>query len=153
TCPTLSEAAGLAASPALRNRATLGGNLGQHTRCGYYRMTSFHCLRRGDHDCPVRLPSGVQETAGIFADMPCAGAHPPSLAAVLGSVGAAAVVVGEKGERRVAFDALWASVERGRRSDLALEPGEVIAHVEIPAISLGNERVGYAEVRQKAAFD
>ena len=33
----VATAAGLAASPLLRNQGTVGGNLCQHTRCWYYR--------------------------------------------------------------------------------------------------------------------
>jgi xanthine dehydrogenase YagS FAD-binding subunit len=155
-CPTLAEAAGDAASPALRNRATLGGNLGQVTRCGYYRMKSFECFKRGDANCPVRGRGGVQENAGIFENEPCACAHPSSLAPVLGSVGAIALVVSAKGpkdERRLPFDKLYAPPALGKHSDLALAPDEVIARIDVPPIALGVEHVGYAEIRQKAAFD
>jgi xanthine dehydrogenase YagS FAD-binding subunit len=156
-CPTLAEAAGAAASPALRNRATLGGNLGQHTRCGYYRMTSFACFKRGDALCPPRLAGGVQETAGIFDNGSCACAHPSSLAPVLGAAGATALVAGPKGEgsggvRRVPMTALYAPPVQGKASDLALDPSEVITAVELPPRTAGT-RDGYYEVRQKAAFD
>lgn len=76
--PSLAEAAGQAASPAIRHRATLGGNLAQRTRCGYFRIASFSCLKRGADACPVRAETGVQETAAVFANEPCASAHPPA---------------------------------------------------------------------------
>jgi len=84
-CPALADAAGLAASPQIRQRATIAGNLAQHTRCGYYRHASFPCWKRGDDSCPVLADGGVQDTAAIFDNRPCASAHPSSLAPVLGA--------------------------------------------------------------------
>lgn len=152
-CPSLATAAAQAASPALRNRATLGGNLGQHTRCGYYRMTSFRCFRRGDPDCPVQAPGGVQEPAGIFGIEMCACAHPSSLAPVLAACGGVAVVATAKGERRVPMAALYEPPARGKASDWVLGDGEVLVRVEVPPVVAGRHRVGYEEIRQKAAFD
>jgi xanthine dehydrogenase YagS FAD-binding subunit len=151
--PSLAEAAGLAASPALRNRATLGGNLGQHTRCGYYRIRTFSCWKRGDDVCPVRAPGGVQETAGVFGNGSCASAHPSSLAPVLASLGATATVLGKGGERRVPVGELYAPPQRGKRSDWTLAPDDVLASVDVPAFRPGPDHVAYEEVRQKAAFD
>jgi xanthine dehydrogenase YagS FAD-binding subunit len=150
--PSLAKAAGLAASPQLRRRATVGGNLGQHTRCGYYRHLSFKCLKRGDDACPVRAETGVQETAGIFGNGLCASAHPSSLAPVFGALSAVVHVVGPKGARTIDFPSLWAAPERGRAGDLALDPAEVITHVVIPPVP-GETGDGYEEVRAKAAFD
>ena len=150
--PSLAKAAGLAASPQLRRRATLGGNLAQHTRCGYYRHLSFSCLKRGAAACPVRAETGVQDTAGIFGNSVCASAHPSSVAPVLGSLGAVVHVEGPGGARQVAFPDLWAQPERGRASDLSLAAGDVITAVEIPPVP-GPTGFGYEEVRVKAAFD
>ena len=150
--PSLAKAAGLAASPQLRRRATVGGNLGQHTRCGYYRHLSFKCWKRGDDACPVRAETGVQETAGIFGNGSCASAHPSSLAPVLGSLSAVVHVVGPKGARTLPVPELWAAPQRGRPGDLALDPAEVITHVVVPRAP-GQTGDAYEEVRVKAAFD
>ncbi len=151
--PALARAADQAASPQIRHRATLGGNLAQATRCGYWRLRSFPCLLRGASRCPVREPGGVQETAGIFANDPCASAHPSSVAPVLGALGAEILVGGgPEGGRGLAFEALWRAPEPGRSDVLALEPGELIRAVRIPP-SAHPVRVGHAEVRQRAAFD
>src|SRR5262249_5840084 len=44
--PALSESLWSAASPQLRNMASLGGNLLQRTRCAYFRGAPFACNKR-----------------------------------------------------------------------------------------------------------
>ena len=44
--PVLSQALLASASPQIRNMATMGGNLLQRTRCGYFRDTGFACNKR-----------------------------------------------------------------------------------------------------------
>ena len=55
--PLLAAAARSAASPQIRNAATVGGNLCQEPRCWYYRTPEdlFHCLRKGGEHCPALL--------------------------------------------------------------------------------------------------
>lgn len=151
-CPALAEAAGQAASPQLRTRATVGGNLAQHTRCGYYRMRSFPCFKRGDERCPVLAPGAVQETAGVFGISACASANPSSLAPVVGAAGGTVVVRGAKGERRLALADLYEGPKQGKASDTTLGPADVIVRVEFPAFGAG-DRQAYEEVRQRASFD
>ena len=150
--PALAAAAGRAASPAIRHRATLGGNLAQRTRCGYYRLASFPCLKRGGDRCPVREATGVQDTAAIFGNDPCASAHPSSLAPVLGALDAVLSLVGSKGRRQVEWDRAWRTPAAGVAHDLALEADEVIESVHVPP-QARPQRMAYEEVRQKAAFD
>src|ERR1039458_4656302 len=49
--PGLAEAANEVGSPQIRNVATLGGNLLQHSRCWYYRQPDIVCLKRGGDMC------------------------------------------------------------------------------------------------------
>jgi xanthine dehydrogenase YagS FAD-binding subunit len=150
--PALAHAAGEAASPQLRNRATVGGNLAQHTRCGYYRMKTFPCLKRGAPACPVLAPGAVQEAAGIFDNAVCASAHPSSVAPAIGACGGTVVVRNAKGERRLALADLYEPPKRGKASDTTLAPDDVIVAVEFAAADRP-PRSGFHEVRQRAAFD
>jgi xanthine dehydrogenase YagS FAD-binding subunit len=152
-CPALADAAGLAASPQLRARATLAGNLLQHTRCGYYRHASFPCFKRGDATCPVLEDGAIQDTAAIFGNRQCASAHPSSLAPILCALDAKVAVTGEgpksKGSPWIAVRELYRPPERGVRSDAVLAPAALVTEVGVPA----GRRSAYEEVRQKAAFD
>lgn len=51
--PVLCEAAGLAATPQLRNMATIGGNLLQRHCCWYFRNQHFDCWLKGGDECPA----------------------------------------------------------------------------------------------------
>ena len=56
--PALSEAAGNVASPQIRNLGTIGGNVMQDTRCGYYR-DGFPCYRAGGNTCYANTPTAM----------------------------------------------------------------------------------------------
>jgi xanthine dehydrogenase YagS FAD-binding subunit len=47
----LHHAAADAATPQIRERATVGGNLCQRPRCWYFRQREFYCLKKGGHTC------------------------------------------------------------------------------------------------------
>src|SRR5690349_19010663 len=44
--PVICQALEASASPQVRNMGTIGGNLLQRTRCGYFRDTGFACNKR-----------------------------------------------------------------------------------------------------------
>ena len=44
--PVIAQALEASASPQVRNMGTIGGNLLQRTRCGYFRDTGFNCNKR-----------------------------------------------------------------------------------------------------------
>ena len=52
----LSDAAGHAATPQVRNMATLGGNIMQRPRCWYFRSSDFDCKKKGEHQQRVSCP-------------------------------------------------------------------------------------------------
>ena len=57
--PGLAQAAGGLATPEIRNRATIAGNLLQQVRCWYYRQPGATCLRAGGSGCPARTGDHV----------------------------------------------------------------------------------------------
>ena len=54
--PVLSQALLASASPQIRNMGTMGGNLLQRTRCGYFRDTGFNCNKRARGQAARRSP-------------------------------------------------------------------------------------------------
>ena len=82
--PALAEAAGLAATPQLRNMATIGGNLLQRPRCWYFRNPHVQCWLKGGDDCQAR--EGENQLHAIFDVEPLRGG--PPLRPGLGAAGA-----------------------------------------------------------------
>lgn len=154
--PSVAEAASHAASPLIRNRATIAGNLCQRTRCGYYRHEPFACFRRGASACSAREEGAVQDMHAVFQNDPCASAHPSSLAPPLMALDATLHLVDAAGKASTQpLRSSWHDeVVREREEDLALPEGAVIVGVSVPVQDVSTGRVdAYEEIRQRAAFD
>ncbi|MGI8588237.1 MAG: FAD binding domain-containing protein [Chloroflexia bacterium] len=129
----LSDAAGLAASPQLRNMGTLGGNLAQETRCWYYRNPDFNCWLKGGETCFAR--EGENSHHAIFTDgSPCVSVYPSDPATALLALGATVVVQSASGERRLPIGDYFTLPQdaNGRRLNV-LGPADLIVGVELPA--------------------
>jgi xanthine dehydrogenase YagS FAD-binding subunit len=129
-CTALAEAASLAATPQIRNRATLAGNLLQRPRCWYYRDPTIDCWLKGGIDCPAR--EGRNEHHAIFDRSPCVAVHPSDLAACLLALDASVTVAGRDASRSVAVTDLFAAPSDERRTETVLRPDELITTIEIP---------------------
>ena len=134
----LHEAASLAATPQLRNRATLGGNLLQRPRCWYYRNEHIDCWLKGGETCPAK--EGQNEHHAVFgtgpADhSPCVAVHPSDLASCLTALGARVKLRGPGGERVLSMTEFYKPPEAGRRQETVIEDDELILSIEVPALS------------------
>ena len=126
----VATAAGLAASPLLRNAGTVGGNLCQGTRCWYFRGVEWHCWLAGGDTCYAQI--GDHHKHGLIPG-DCISAHPSDLAPALAALGARLAVLCAAGERELALLELYRIPTQERRSLLTLEPGEIVAEVRLPA--------------------
>ncbi|MGH7710166.1 MAG: FAD binding domain-containing protein, partial [Gemmatimonadaceae bacterium] len=68
----LAKACSVAASSALRNMGTLGGNLCQRPRCWYFRR-GVRCYKRGGDVCPA--VDGENQHLAILGGGPCYAVH------------------------------------------------------------------------------
>jgi xanthine dehydrogenase YagS FAD-binding subunit len=129
--PALAKAASLAATPQLRNMATIGGNLLQRPRCWYYRSDKVDCWLKGGSDCPAR--DGENQLHALFPADPCVAVHPSDLASALLAFDAELTVRGSDGERRIALGDFFALPTDERRTETVLRPDELIVSVHLPA--------------------
>lgn len=129
THPALAEAAGLAASPQLRNMATIGGNLLQRPRCWYFRNDKVSCWLKGGDDCPAR--EGENQHHAIFGDSPCVAVHPSDLATALVALGAEVRFQGSRGERTLPLEEFFVPPTDGRRRENVLGQTDVITAITI----------------------
>lgn len=129
-CPVLSDAAGLAASPQLRNMATIGGNLLQRPRCWYFRNADIPCWLKGGDDCPAH--EGQNQRHALFGGGPCYAVHPSDPAAALLALDADVRLTGSSGSRTLALADFFARPEEGRRTETTIGSDELIEAIHIP---------------------
>ncbi|MDZ4804378.1 MAG: FAD binding domain-containing protein, partial [Candidatus Eisenbacteria bacterium] len=142
----LSDAALGAASPPLRNVATIAGNLLQRPACEYYR-TDFQCAMKGGIDCPAR--PGDNTHHAIFGGGACVSAHPSDAAAALLVLDARIHSNGPKGLRTRPVADLHRKPTTARPTEIALQPGDIITAIELPkaaGLSL------YVQARERQAW-
>jgi xanthine dehydrogenase YagS FAD-binding subunit len=147
--PALLQALETAATPQIRNMATLGGNLCTRTPCWYYSNESFAtCLRRGGSECPAK--GGENEFHAIFAtDGPCVSVHGSSAAPALIALGAKVRIAGAKGARELPLDEFFV-LPKERAQENVLAPNEIVTHVILGA---ARPHSATYEVRPKASHD
>jgi xanthine dehydrogenase YagS FAD-binding subunit len=149
THPALAHACAEAASPQVRNVATIGGNVLQRPRCWYYRLESYRCVKKGGDLCFA--VAGENRYNVIFGGGPAYPPHPSSAAVPLVAYGASFVLDGPKGARTVPAGEFFVLPAKDPTRENVLQPGEVLLEVRVPAAK--GWRSAYVEARERAAFD
>ncbi len=152
--PALSEAAADAATPQVRNVATLAGNLCQKPRCWYYRSADFHCLKKGGSTCYA--VAGDNRYHAIMSAGACHIVHPSNLALALMAHGASLRLVrmqdGKPLERTLPIDEFYRVPANPQDDEHVLQPGELLREVLLPAAGSG-PRSTYLAIKEKQSFD
>ena len=148
--PLLSQAVLAGASGQLRNMATVGGNLLQRTRCAYFTDLTAACNKREPGSgCAAR--DGENRLHAIFgASLHCIATHASDLAVALLALDARVHVRRHESERVLPIAELYRVPGDTPQRDSALEPGELIVAVEVPAAA---RRSCYLKVRDRASFE
>jgi xanthine dehydrogenase YagS FAD-binding subunit len=145
----IGQAAGEAATPQIRNVATVGGNLCQRPRCWYYRLAEVPCLKKGGKECPAI--AGDNRYHAIFDTAPCPIVHPSNLAGPFVAFGATIHVQGPKGVRDIPADQFFTLPKADINRENVLERDELITSVSVPAWT--GAASAYLEAREKESFD
>ncbi len=148
--PALAEACDNAASPQIRNMATLAGNLCQRPRCWYFR-NGFGLLAMKDGKSLVA--EGDNRYHAILGNGgPAKFISPSSIAPVLIAYGATITVVGPDGKgRQLSLEKFFVIPKAEGEREHALAPNEIVTQITLPAAA--GVRAASYEVRQKEAFD
>ena len=143
--PSLAHAAGLVASPLIRNMGTIGGNVNLDTRCRYVNQTAFWreaigggCLKSEGNVCHV-VPGGRNCVAAMSSDC----------VPVLISLGASIVQVGGQGRRELLMEDYYQAdgIEHTLRKD-----DELTAEILVP-LPRGPRRSHYAKWTVRGSID
>src|SRR5205807_9064763 len=128
--PVLAEAAGNAATPQIRNMATLGGNLLQRPRCWYFRSDQFHCRKKGGEICYAFY--GENQYHAVFDNNPCAIVHPSATATALVAYGGSLELTSPRGKREIKAEEFFIlpKVDVHRENQLAAD--EMLTEIRVP---------------------
>ncbi|MBB4086333.1 FAD binding domain-containing protein [Sphingomonas carotinifaciens] len=149
--PVLSRALLAGASGQLRNKASTGGNLLQRTRCYYFYDTAMPCNKREPGTgCSAR--EGFNRILAVLGTSEnCIATHPSDMAVAMRVLDATIVTLKADGDRRrIAIADFYRLPGDTPHIETALEAGELITHVELPAPPRGKQI--YRKVRDRASY-
>jgi xanthine dehydrogenase YagS FAD-binding subunit len=153
TWPAISEALLLSASPQIRNMGTMGGNLLQRTRCGYFRDTGFNCNKRiPGSGCPA-IAGDSRGLGVVGVSEHCIATHPSDMPVALLAMNASVELSAPSGGKRVVPLAEFYRLPGDTpQIETNLLTGELITAIVVPA-SASAKRSRYVKVRDRASFE
>jgi xanthine dehydrogenase YagS FAD-binding subunit len=146
--PGLHEAASDVASQQIRNVATVGGNLAQHSRCWYFRHRDTVCLKKNGDLCYAR--NGENRYHSLFTGNTCISPVVSSLATIFTSLDATAVVLRDGKETRMSMAEFYHRAWENPLAHNSLGNADLILRVEVPTT---RPRSAFLQVSDKHAFD
>jgi len=150
--PMVSQALELSASAQLRNMATIGGNLMQRTRCGYFREPGFACNKRAPGSgCAAR--DGLNRPHAVLGGSGhCVATHASDLAVPLVALDAVLDLQGPAGVRQVALSGFYRMPGDTPQLENELQPDEMIVQISA-AGGPGAAGSHYLKVRERASYE
>lgn len=141
----------MGASPQLRNMATIGGNLLQRTRCGYFRDTNTPCNKRQPGTgCPARTGEN-RGHAILGTSESCVATHASDLAVALVALDARLALYGGHGPRAVPLAGFYRLPGSTPHIENHLLPGELISGVLVPPLPWAR-RSTYLKLRDRRSY-
>jgi xanthine dehydrogenase YagS FAD-binding subunit len=142
--PVLAQAAGMAATPQIRNMATVGGNLAQRVRCWWFRSATFPCARKEGNQCFAQ--NAENKYHAVFDNSDCAAVAPSSLSSPLVVLDATVVTT----KRKIPIEKFFVPTVVDITKEHVLEAGEIITEVVIPKSEWKN---AYREAGERESQD
>ena len=146
----LSQAAGEAASPQIRNAGTVAGNLCQRPFCWYFRSASHVCLRKGGEIC--YSVAGDNRYHAILGGGPSYIVHPSDLAPALVALDAKIKIAGPSGEKTIPLEKFFVTPQVNARRENILGPADIVTEIQVPLPKAGSKGF-YYKVRERQAWD
>jgi xanthine dehydrogenase YagS FAD-binding subunit len=147
----LAQAAGLVASPQIRNQGTLGGNVSQDTRCWYYRG-GWTCYRAGGNTCFADTRTAVNREHAILHASRCVAVSPSDTAPALVALDAQMVIRRGSRERVVEAADYFVGPDLDIRRMTVLEHGDLLTAIRVPAAWAG-ARFYFEKIRDREVWD
>jgi xanthine dehydrogenase YagS FAD-binding subunit len=149
--PLLSQAILAGASGQLRNRASVGGNLLQRTRCFYFYDRTMPCNKRLPGSGCAAIGGFNRIHAVLGASDNCIATHPSDMAVAMAALGARVETRRADGSgRTLLLDELYRLPGNTPHLDTNLAQGELIVAVVVPPPPPGAQI--YRKVRDRASY-
>jgi xanthine dehydrogenase YagS FAD-binding subunit len=151
--PAVAEALLAGASAQIRNAATVGGNLLQRTRCGYFYDPASRCNKRQPGvGCDAR--GGENRGHAVLGwSEACIATHPSDFCVPLVALDAVVEIEGPGGRRELPVAALHRLPGDEPAQDSVLQPGELILAVRLPAEAAAfASHARYLKLRERTSF-
>jgi xanthine dehydrogenase YagS FAD-binding subunit len=151
--PIIADSLWMAASPQIRNMASLAGNVLQRTRCNYFRSMSWGgCNKRSPGSgCAAR--EGVNRRLAVLGvSKHCIANYPGDFAVALAALGAQVEIEGRGGKRQIAFEELHRLPGDTPHIETNLVPGDLLTAFRVPA-GPWTRRSLYLKVRDRSSYD
>jgi xanthine dehydrogenase YagS FAD-binding subunit len=148
--PVLATAIADAASPQIRNMATIAGNLCQRPRCWYFR-NGYGLLAVDSKGKSLVLQGDNRYHAILGNKGPAYFVSPSTIAPVLVALGATVTIMGPNNSRTIALENFFRIPSAGQEREHDLQPNELVTAVNVPPPD--GSATAYYEVRQKHGFD
>ncbi|MBV8141212.1 MAG: xanthine dehydrogenase family protein subunit M [Verrucomicrobia bacterium] len=150
--PVISEALLLSASPQIRNMASIGGNLLQRTRCGYFRDVHTACNKREPGTGCSAIHGENRMHAILGTSSSCVATHPSDLAVALVALDASLRLQSGAKERLVKLDDFYLLPGDTPNRENQLQPGELITEVRVPSLPWARKST-YLKIRDRESYE
>jgi xanthine dehydrogenase YagS FAD-binding subunit len=151
--PVLAEAILSGATTQIRNMATVAGNILQRTRCSYFRDVHASCNRRRPGSGCDALDGFNRGHAVLGVSEHCIATHPSDMCVALMILDTVVHTLRPDGTTRsIPFRDFHLAPADTPHVEVALEHGELITHIVIPALPAAR-RSHYLKVRDRASYE
>jgi xanthine dehydrogenase YagS FAD-binding subunit len=151
--PVIAQSLDLAASPQIRNMATLGGNVLQRTRCSYFRDTRWSaCNKRNPGSGCAALDGVNRKHAVLGGSADCIATYPGDFGQALVALDAEVEILGAKGARVIRFEDLHRLPGSTPDVETDLAPGDLITGFRVPA-GAWTRRSLYLKIRDRESYE
>ncbi|MEO3747365.1 xanthine dehydrogenase family protein subunit M [Plantactinospora sp. B5E13] len=150
--PVISQALLLGASPQLRNMASMGGNLMQRVRCGYFRDVAAPCNRR-EPGTGCSAVHGINRGHAILGTSErCIATHPSDVAVALVALDAVVLTQGPGGAGRIGVDDFFPLPGDTPEREHPTAHGELVVAIEVPPNPMATRSL-YLKVRDRESYE
>jgi xanthine dehydrogenase YagS FAD-binding subunit len=151
--PVIAQSLQLAASPQIRNMASLGGNVLQRTRCTYFRDTSYSaCNKRRPGSGCAAIEGANRPHAVLGINEHCIASYAGDFAHALIALDTMVDIAGPSGSRRIPFADLHKPLGDTPHIETTLKPGELIAAFLVPAKPWARRSL-FLKIRDRESYE